>query len=92
MNNQRIKLALTVDLINSSPTNNIPGFIKEAMLRFKEVGSFLGFRQIAKSVINKTHIKDIYAFHFENCRLDVEMISNPITRSQYVQGFELNKA
>lgn len=89
MNNQKIKLALTVDLINSSPTRNIPGFIKEVMSRFKEVGSFLGLRQVAKSVINRTHIKDIYAFQFENCRLDVEMISNPITRSQYVQGFQL---
>ena len=42
MNNRKIKLALTVGLMNSNSDPNVVGSIKHTMLGFKEVGSYLG--------------------------------------------------
>ena len=90
MNIRQIKLALTVGLINSNLQSNAIQVVKELMAGFKEVGAFLGLTVINKESLNQTHIKKNYALQFENCRLDVDLVSNPMTKSQYVQGFTLN--
>ena len=89
MNIRQIKLALTVGLINSDTQNNIIQLVKELMAGFKEVGSFLSSRVVTKSSLNPTNIKRTYALQFENCRLDLDLVSNSMTKNQYVQGFQL---
>lgn len=88
MNIRKIKLALAVGLMNSNPTN-IPNAIKDLMLGFQEVGAFLGLARTGNQRLNPALIKETYAIRFENCTVDVDLVSNPITQSQDVQGFQL---
>ncbi len=88
MNIRKIKLALTVGLMNSNP-NNVIGAVKDLMLGFKEVGAFLGSTVVGNVRLNPALVKKRYAIRFENCTLDVDLVSNPITQSQSVQGFQL---
>ena len=89
MNIRQIKLALTVGLINSNTQQNVIQLVKEMMTGFKEVGAFLGVRVVTKSPLNQNNIKKTYALQFENCQLDLDLVSNPMTKNQYVQGFQL---
>ncbi|MCB0568748.1 MAG: hypothetical protein KDC66_03245 [Phaeodactylibacter sp.] len=88
MNNRKIKLALTVALLNAGQ-NNILEAVKGLMLGFKEVGAFLGQALVNNEKLNPAIVKETYAIQFENCTLEVGLVSNPFTRSQSVQGFEL---
>ena len=90
MNIRKIKLALTVDLINSGTQKNVIQFVKELMSSFQEVGDFLGLRVVKKAALNQSNTRKTYALQFENCRLDLDLVSNVRTKSQYVQGFQLS--
>ncbi len=90
MNSRKIKLELAVNLINEGNTSNLLDKIKGIMASFKEeVGNFLGLKVIKKSKINTFHEKESYAIEFENCTLDVELLNDQTTSSQYVQSFDL---
>lgn len=89
MNIRQIKLALTVGLINSNAQHNAIQVVKELMAGFKEVGAFLGLTVVTRSPLNQNHVKKTYALQFENCRLDLDLVSNPLTKNQYVQGFQI---
>lgn len=89
MNSREIKLALTVGLMNTEAGNNSLGCLTELMLGFKGVGSYLGLKKLKRSKLNRNHIKQTYALQFENCILDVDLISNRATKSQFVQSFQL---
>lgn len=89
MNNREIKLALTVGLMNKNSGNNTLGFMKEVMMGFQEVGSFIGLRKVRKAKVNPNHVKQTYAMQFENCILNVDLISNQRTKNQFVQSFQL---
>ncbi len=84
-----MKLELTVKLLNSGMRENLLSFIQELMQGFKEAGNFLGLSLKDNSELNPSHIKQTYAIQFENCTLDVDLVSNAATRNQYVQGFQL---
>ncbi len=88
MNNRKIKLALTVGLMNSKKDPNVIGSIKDLMLRFKEVGSYKGLSVIENGKVNLHHTQETYALQFENCTLNIDMISDD-GQSQYVRSFEL---
>jgi len=88
MNIRKIKLALTVGLMNSNQ-KNVLNAVKDLMLSFKEVGAFLGLAVVGNERLNPALIKETYAIRFENCTLDVDLVSNPMTQSQAVQGFQL---
>ncbi|HMO38931.1 MAG TPA: hypothetical protein PKC76_12330 [Saprospiraceae bacterium] len=89
MNIRQIKLALTVGLMNAQTDNNALNLVKELMLTFKEVGNFLGLRVEKEARLNPNHIQQTYALQFENCKLNLEVVSNRQTNSQYVQRFQL---
>lgn len=89
MNTRKIKLALTVGLLNNSNQNNVLNNIRELMSTFKEVGAFIGAKLIGKDVLNPAIIRQSYAINFEHCVVDLELVANPHTNSQYVQGFKL---
>lgn len=89
MNIRKIKLALTVGLLNAGQ-DNVLNAVKGLMLGFKEVGAFLGARLIGNERLNAALVRERYAIQFENCTLDLDLVSNPFTRSQSVQGFELH--
>ncbi len=89
MNIRQIKLALTVGLLNKQTNNNALGLVRDLMQGFKEVGNFLGFRVEKEAPLNGSHVQQRYALQFENCRLDLDVVSNRQTNNQYVQGFQL---
>ncbi len=90
MNIRQIKLALTVGLLNSQSDHNALNLVKELMLSFQEVGNFLGLRIEKEAALNRSHVQQTYALQFENCRLDVDLVSNRQTNSQYVQNFQFH--
>ena len=89
MNNRKIKLALTVELVNADNQSNIINFIKELMLGFQEVGAYIGSKILEIIRLNPSHVKQTYSIQFENCTLDVDLVSNPLNHTQYVQSFQI---
>ena len=56
----------------------------------EEVGRFLGLSKTSDTLLNQNHVQETYAMQFENCRLDLDLISNPVTQKQTVKGFQLH--
>ena len=90
MNNRRIKLALTVGLMNAQKSNNQLGFIRDLMMDFVEVGSYRGSRMLNNAKVNPSNTKQTYAVQFDNCTVNVDLISNSQTQNQYIQSFQIN--
>ena len=89
MNNRKIKLALTIGLMNSEKGINPIGFIRELMLGFKEVGKYIGMKMVKNAKLNTNNFLQTYAFQFENCTLSVDLVSNPKAKFQHVQSFNI---
>lgn len=89
MNIRKIKLALTVGLMNTPSGNALP-LIKELMQGFRsEVGSFLGLQEVDRSALNQSHEKQRYALRFERCTIDLDLITNATTNTQVIRRFDL---
>jgi len=87
MNIKKIKLALTVGLINSG-TGSTLGKVRELMLSLKEdVGAMLSSRELKKAVLGPNMVQYSYALQFERCTLNVDVVSHPLTRQEMVRTF-----
>lgn len=89
MDSRKIKLALTVDLINYDNQHNLLDQIKNVMSRFTEVGAFLGERITLKRKINEVHERQSYAIQYENCTVDIDLIEDERNAHKIVQGFKV---
>jgi len=89
MNLRKVKLALTVGLINRQQHINLPG-IRQMMSNIKEAGAFVGEVLVNNQPISANLTKESYAIQFENCTLDVNFFKNPVTNSWTVQGFDIH--
>lgn len=89
MDSRKIKLELSVNLINTGQRKNLLDTVKDVMNSFKEVGNFIGQQITKKSLIDTLHEKESYAIQYENCTLDIDLISDTKTQSQFVQRFQL---
>lgn len=89
MNNRKIKLALTVGLINDPAQDDKLGSVKEIMSGFDEVGRFVGVSKNQSSTFDQYQQMESFTMQFENCSVDLNMISNSVTHSSYVQGFQI---
>lgn len=90
MNIRKIKIALTVGLMNLDPKGNAVQLVRDMVSDFKEAGAFLDLRRVKATDINPSHISETYALQFEHCTVALDVVSNPNTSSQFVQGFRLN--
>ena len=88
MNNRKLKLALTVALMNAGNSNLIQA-IKDLVAGFKEAGAFIGQQLIGKNPLNRNTENRRYTIRFENCTVDVELIANRHNRNQYIRGFQI---
>ncbi len=90
MNTRQIKLALTVELLNtSSQTDPLVG-VKKVMQQFQsEAGNFIGMLHSSKELLNNAFESQIAALQFERCTLNLEMVTNLKSRQQYIQNFSL---
>ncbi len=89
MNIRKIKLALTVGLLNSDQPNNAIGLAQELMSGFQEVGNFLGLARVQDDQLNAANVQETYAIQYENCTLNLDLVRNSQTERQYVQGFKI---
>lgn len=89
MNVRKIKLALTVGLMNT-PTGNALQQIKDLMQGFRDdVGAFLGLQEVNRAALNQNHEEYRYALRFERCTVDLDLIANPNTKTQIIRRFDL---
>lgn len=89
-NLRKIKLALTVGLINQVENSNLLTAVKDLMKSFSnEVGSFIELTTTKQTPLNASLNTETYAMRFENAVLNLDIVTNTNTRLQYVQGFNL---
>lgn len=90
MNTRKIKLALTAGLINKNTSTNALASVKDLMNNFAaEVGVFLGLTATGNAKIGGNSIRESYALNYENCTLNIELVSNPNANMQTIQRFNL---
>lgn len=89
MNTRRINLALTAGLINKNTNGNALGAVKDLMNAFAdEAGRFLGLQPLGNAQIGNA-VRESYALSYENCTLNVELVSHPQAKRQTIQRFQL---
>ena len=89
MNTRKIKLALTAGLINKNTNGNALMAVKDLMGAFAdEVGRFMGLKPIGNSRIGNA-IRETYTLSYENCTLNVDLVSHPQANRQTIQRFQL---
>lgn len=90
MNTRKVKLALTIGLINKCAKCSPIQAVKDVMNTTKEVGSFIKSSIISKRPLDNRHEASVHALEFENCTLNIDLVINRQTRNQYINGFQLN--
>ena len=91
MNLRQIKLDLTVKLMNLSNQSNVLQVVKEAMANFREeVGGFIDAAILKDSGVSSSVVKRTYTVRFEHCTLNLDLVVNQHTNSQYFNGFKLS--
>lgn len=90
MNTRKVKLALTVGLINKCAQCSPIQAVKDIMKATKEVGSFIKSSIVDQRSLDANNQAAVYSLEFENCTLNLDLVFNRHTRNQYVNGFQLN--
>jgi hypothetical protein len=89
MNIRKIKMALTIGLMDQQ-TSNLIGEVQNLMNNLsEEVGAYLGSKVVRMAKLNPTHVQQTYAFQYERCTVNVDLISNPATNMQMIRNFSL---
>ena len=90
MNTRKLKLALTIGLINKCAKCSPIQAVKDVMPATKEVGSFIKSSLVSQRLLDSNNQSNIYALEFEHCTLNLYLVINRHTRNQYVNGFDLS--
>lgn len=90
MDTRKVKLALTVGLINKCSQCNPILAVRDVMAATKEAGHFIKSSLISKQALNNEHIGALYSVEFENCTLSIDVVLNRITKNRYVNRFEIS--
>jgi hypothetical protein len=76
--------------MNNLSSNNYLGGIKELMQKFDEqVGAFKGQYVLNSRDLDRDHSLSTLALKYDNCVLNIDLVTNNTTRNQYVNHFEL---
>ena len=90
MNIRNIKLELTVELMNNLSSNNYLGKVKELMQKFRaQVGAFRGQEELNNTDLDKEHSLKSLALEYDNCILNIDLVTNNTTRNQFINRFDL---
>ena len=90
MNIRNIKLKLTVELMNDLSSRNYLGKVKALMQNFREqVGAFRGEEELNNETLDNEHSLKSLALEYDNCILNIDLVTNNITRNQFVNRFDL---
>lgn len=90
MNDRKIKLALTVGLLNREPgQENILQLVKRLLVKFRtETGSYLGLRQLGHQIISGQHTLKSYALDFDCYTLNLDIVSNASDNTESINRLE----
>ena len=89
MNTRKINLALTAGLINKNTNGNALVAVKDLMNAFAdEAGRFLGLKPLGNAQIGNA-VRESHALSYENCTLNVDLVSHPQAKRQTIQRFQL---
>lgn len=90
MNIRKLKLALTVDLMNLPSSPDMIHRVQKVMNNFEEeAGKYLGLTNVFQSNIDEDFEKQTLALQYENCTLDINFFKNKATQNQYLHGFNI---
>lgn len=88
MNLKKIKLALTIDLLNQKSNRNLLITTREIMSTLKEeVGKFLS-QKLIQARPSGDLIKQSYALQYEKGTLNLDVVISPNTHNQYIYSFD----
>lgn len=90
MNIQKLNLGLTLELMNQRTDNVSLNTFKRFMGNVKEAGKFLGTKLKEDKDLGNKWSNQSYTLNYENCSLNVEMMSSAGTESRVVKGFKFN--
>ena len=90
MNIRNIKLELTVTLMNNLSSKNYLGEVKQLMQSFQaQVGAFRREETLNDTDLDKEHSLRTLALEYDNCVVNIDLVTNNTTRMQYVNHFDL---
>jgi hypothetical protein len=90
MDLRKIKLDLTIALMNNQ--NDALKAAEEVMLSIEEVGRFNGLQVISESDLDDEYKQQRYSMEFDNCVLNLDMVSNATLDYNIVNNFQLRQA
>lgn len=87
MNLRKIKMDLTIALMNNADGFNHLGLAREVVSGYEEVGRFNGVTFTGEAELDHEHTQTNYALEFDNCTVDVQMIANRSSNTSFINGF-----
>lgn len=88
MNLKKIKLALTIDLLNQKNNRNLLQTTRGIMANLKEeVGNLLS-QKLIKARPTGDLVKQSYALQYEKGTLNLDVVLNPSNHNQYIYSFD----
>jgi len=89
MNLKDIKIGLAIDLVNQPPQEEILSKVYLLVNKFREeLGKFLDVQLIKKEKFG-SHLRSSYTIKYEHAAIDLDLLTNPVTQSQTVYGFDI---
>ncbi len=89
MNRKQLNLDLTVSLMNLATDNASLLSVSKAIGSIKNAGKLLKTSLVSKKEIGVEWTNKTYAFIFENCAVNIDLIANRKTRNQILGGFQV---
>ncbi|MCR9052109.1 MAG: hypothetical protein ACE362_11740 [Phaeodactylibacter xiamenensis] len=92
MSNRKMKLALTVGLLNrKTGEGNTLQLVKRLMNKFRsDVGGFLGMRQLEEQILNRSHTLQSFALDFEHYTLNLDIVNNRTDNTESINRLEFS--
>lgn len=92
MNFRKIKLALTIDLLNHPDSHGVVHFAKEKMVSYKaEIGDFQEVMETGTSHLGENMEMRSVALQFEHATLNLEVVEDNRKNKEYLQKFTLSE-
>ena len=89
MNLKEIKLGLAVDLVNQPPQQEILSTVYRLVGRFRDILGQFNDVQLNDRKKFGSHMRSSYTLQYENATIDLDLLTNPLTHSQTVYGFNI---
>ena len=92
MNLRKIKLALTVDLLNSPNSESPLNSAKSVMEKYRnEAGDYQSTSITHRAKLSDYLEQSTHAIKFDNCTLDLNLIEDNRASKSLLQGFDLHE-